>query len=201
MQVIGLTGSIAAGKSATAHICCQLGLPVHDSDAYVHQLLGPRGAAVQSILTKFGSIGSHEAGIDRQALGKIVFSDAAAKSWLENELHPRVAAHRDQFMRQHRYWRSKIIVLDIPLLFEVGAEDICDIVITVWAPDFLRKQRALSRPHMTEERYKAIVTSQMPQTEKCQMSDFALPTGLGFADTRRRLKMFLKKQDRIRCAR
>lgn len=193
MQIIGLTGSIAAGKSATAQICRQMGLPVHDADKYVHKLLGPKGAAVQSVLQKFGDVGSYEGGIDRQVLGQIVFSDKAAKAWLEAELHPLVAAHRDVFIRQYRLWRFKHVVLDIPLLFEVGADQICDSVITVWAPAFLRRQRALQRAGMTEARYAQIVDLQMPQVEKCRLSDLALPSGLGYSETRRRLKKFLLK--------
>ena len=193
MHIIGLTGSIASGKSATAQICRQMGIPIHDADKYVHQLMGPYGHALGPIMQKFGDIGTIETGIDRQALGKVVFSDSAAKDWIENLLHPMVATHRDRFIRQHRIWRFRRIILDVPLLFEVGVDEICDNVITVWAPDFLRKQRALQRSGMTEERYEKICSLQISQDEKCRLSDLALPTGLGYAETRRRLKRFLSK--------
>ena len=192
-QIIGLTGSIAAGKSAAAHICRQMGLPVHDSDKVVHRLLGPNGVAVPIILEKFGSVGDVDTGIDRQALGQIVFGDPAAKNWLETLLHPLVEQDRTRFIRQHKSWGYKKIILDVPLLFEVGADTICDSVITVWAPAFLRKQRALMRPGMTEEKYQQIIASQFPQTEKIRLSDLSLPSGLGYAETRRRLKRFLAK--------
>ena len=192
-QIIGLTGSIAAGKSTAAHICRQMGLPVHDSDKVVHKLLGPNGVAVPVILQKFGPVGDSDAGIDRQALGQIIFGDPIAKNWLENLLHPLVEQDRTRFIRQYKVWGYKKIILDVPLLFEVGADRICDSVITVWAPAFLRQQRALMRPGMTEEKYQQIIASQLPQTEKIRLSDLSLPSGLGYAETRRRLKRFLAK--------
>jgi len=192
-QIIGLTGSIAAGKSTAAHICRQMGLPVHDSDKVVHKLLGPNGVAVPVILQKFGPVGDSDAGIDRQALGQIIFGDPVAKNWLENLLHPLVEQDRTRFIRQYKVWGYKKIILDVPLLFEVGADRICDSVITVWAPAFLRQQRALMRPGMTEEKYQQIIASQLPQTEKIRLSDLSLPSGLGYAETRRRLKRFLAK--------
>jgi len=192
-QIIGLTGSIAAGKSTAAHICRQMGLPVHDSDKVVHKLLGPNGVAVPVILQKFGPVGDSDAGIDRQALGQIIFGDPVAKNWLENLLHPLVEQDRTRFIRQYKVWGYKKIILDVPLLFEVGADRICDSVITVWAPAFLRQQRALMRPGMTEEKYQQIIAAQLPQTEKIRLSDLSLPSGLGYAETRRRLKRFLAK--------
>lgn len=192
-QIIGLTGSIAAGKSTAAHICRQMGIPVHDSDKVVHRLLGPYGIAVSAIIEKFGVIGHHEIGIDRQALGQIIFADTAARRWLEALLHPLVAQDRTRFIRQHRLWGHKQIILDIPLLFEVGAEHICDDIITVWAPAFLREQRAVRRPGMTYKKYQQILATQLPQAEKMRLSDLALPSGLGYAETRRRLKRFLSK--------
>jgi len=192
MQIIGLTGSIASGKSRVAYLCRQMGLPVHDSDAAAHQLMAPYGVAVPAILQKFGAVGALETGIDRPALGKMIFADPAAKSELEAILHPLISADRDRFIRQHRIWRHSKLVLDIPLLFENGLEHICDEVITVWAPAFLRRQRALQRPHMTAEKYAQILSVQMAQAEKCRLSDLSLPSGLGYAETRRRLRRWLK---------
>lgn len=195
MQIIGLTGSLAAGKSSTAQIFRQMGLPVHDSDKIVHQLLGPNGQAVPKILQKFGAIGTIEAGIDRSALAQIIFTEDTAKIWLEQTLHPLVAQDRWRFIRHHRAWRFRRIVLDVPLLFEVGADALCDVVITVWAPEFIRKNRAMQRPAMSEKKYQSIQAAQIPQAEKRRLSDFSLPSGLGYAETRRRLKRWLCKQD------
>ena len=192
-KIIGLTGSIAAGKSTAADICRQMGLPVHDSDKIVHNLLGPHGVAVSAILKKFGDVGYPETGIDRQALGQIIFADNAAKLWLETLLHPLVEQDRSRFIRQHKMWGCRYIILDIPLLFEVGADTICDRIITVWAPAFLRQQRAMQRPGMSLEKYQQILASQIPQSEKMRLSDLSLPSGLGYAETRRRLKRFLIK--------
>ena len=92
MQIIGLTGSIASGKSRVAYICGQMGLPVHDSDAAAHRLMAPFGVAVPAILDKFGAVGRLDTGIDRPALGKMIFANPKAKSELESILHPLIAA-------------------------------------------------------------------------------------------------------------
>lgn len=193
MQIIGLTGSIASGKSRVAYICGQMGLPVHDSDAAAHRLMAPFGVAVPAILDKFGAVGRLDTGIDRPALGKMIFANPKAKSELESILHPLIAADRDRFIRQQQIRRRSKLVLDVPLLFETGMDNQCDKVITVWAPAFLRRQRALQRPHMSAEKYAQILSAQMPQAEKCRLSDLALPSGLGYAETRRRLRRWLQR--------
>lgn len=193
MQIIGLTGSIASGKSRVAYICGQMGLPVHDSDAAAHRLMAPFGIAVPSILNRFGAVGTLETGIDRPALGKIIFANPEAKAELESIVHPLISADRDRFIRQQKIWRRSKLVLDIPLLFERGLDSVCDDVITVWAPAFLRRQRAMQRPHMTAQKYEQILSAQMPQSEKCRLSDLALPSGLGYAETRRRLRRWLTR--------
>jgi dephospho-CoA kinase len=180
MIVLGLTGSIAMGKSTTAAMFRHLGVPVHDADRTVHQLLAAGGAAVQPIDEAFpGSV--QAGGVDRPALGARVFGDKAALRRLEAILHPLVSVARQAFLaRQHRRGRS-LVVVDIPLLFETGAERTCDAVAVVSAPAFLQRQRLLLRPGMSEARIAAILARQLPDAEKRRRADYVIPTGLGRA--------------------
>ncbi len=192
MKIIGLTGSIAAGKSTAAGMFSLAGIAVHDADRCVHRILGPQGAAVSLVADHFGAhLKLPDGSIDRPVLGRIVFGDEQARRALEAVLHPMVRKDRDRFLTQMTARRQKLAVLDVPLLFESRTDAICDYVVTVWAPLFLLRRRALARPHMTEQKWQQIITSQMPQSEKMRLSDLALPTALGKADTRRRLLKWL----------
>ena len=193
MLIIGLTGSIATGKSTVAMMLRQMRFSVHDADAAVHRLMGPDGAAVAAITAYFGpGIGDCKTGINRQKLGNLVFTDTKKKAVLEAILHPLVRQHKDKFIKQARLHRKSAVFLDVPLLFETGGDQACDYVITVWSPDFIQRQRALRRDSMTPEKLHAIVQAQYPQPDKKQMSDLALPSSLGRAETKRRLKKWLK---------
>ena len=193
MLIIGLTGSIATGKSTVAGMLRQMRFSVHDADAAVHRLMGPQGAAVAEITAQFGSdIGSLATGINRQKLGSLVFTNTAKKAALEAILHPLVRQQKDRFIQQARRQRKSAVFLDVPLLFETGGEQACDYVITVWSPDFIQRQRALRRDGMTPEKLHAIVQAQYPQPDKKQLSDLVLPSSLGRAETNKRLKKWLK---------
>ena len=192
MQIIGLTGSIATGKSVVAGMVRQMRFPVHDADAAVHRLMGPHGAAVANIVSLFGAqVGSPGTGIDRKILGNMVFSDSSRKAELEAILHPLVFQDRDWFIKQARRQRKPAVFLDVPLLFETGGDGACDHVITVWSPVFIQRQRALRRDGMTPQKLDAILAAQIPQPEKKRLSDLALPSSLGRAETCRRLKKWL----------
>ena len=193
MLIIGLTGSIATGKSTVAMMLRQMRFSVHDADAAVHRLTGPHGAAVAAITAQFGSdIGDQETGINRQKLGNLVFANADKKAALEAILHPLVRQQKDRFIKQARRHRKSAAFLDVPLLFETGGDQACDYVITVWSPEFIQRQRALRRDGMTPEKFHAIVQAQYPQSDKIQLSDLALPSSLGRAETNKRLKKWLK---------
>jgi dephospho-CoA kinase len=186
MVVLGLTGSIGMGKSTAATMLRRLGVPVHDADATVHRLLGRSGRAVAAVAAAFpGTAGP--AGIDRAALGRRVFGDAAALRRLERILHPLVRADTARFLRRMRARREPLVVLDIPLLFETAGEGRCDGIIVVTAPAFLQRARVLGRPGMSEARFAAILAKQMPDREKRRRADFIVLTGLGRRETLRRL--------------
>jgi len=196
MKIIGLTGSIATGKSSIGDMFNRLKIPVHDSDKTVHNLIGPKGAAVYDVIRLFGDIKDSDNGIDRKKLGEIVFSDSKAKADLEEVIHPLVRYDRNIFIRRMMSQRKKMVVVDIPLLYETGSENICDAVICSWAPYFLQKQRALKRFGMSEEKFNAILKQQIPQREKMILADFCLPTGLGKAYSYRLLKRWLSDQNK-----
>ena len=197
MRVIGLTGSIATGKTTIGKMCNHLKIPVHDADKTVHDLIGPNGAAVPMIVDLFGNIGTVENGIDKEKLRKIFFSGFEEKKALESVIHPLVETNRNKFLTRMRGQRQKMVVVDIPLLFETGCEVFCDSIICVWAPEFLQRQRALARLGMSEKKLNDILSYQLPQKVKMQLADFCLPTGLGKAYSFKLLKrwLFFRKID------
>ncbi|CAA7621934.1 dephospho-CoA kinase [Magnetospirillum sp. UT-4] len=187
MRVLGLTGSIGMGKSWAAAELRRMRIPVHDSDAVVHALLGPGGAAVAPVAAAFpGSV--RDGAVDRAALGRLVFGDAAALRRLEAIVHPLVRAAEAAFRRRQRRRRARLVALDVPLLFETGGERRCHRVAVVSCPAFLQAERVLKRPGMTMERLRAIRAKQMPDAEKRRRADFVVATGLGRAFALRALK-------------
>ncbi len=192
MIVLGLTGSIGMGKSTAAAMLRRLGVPLFDADLSVHQLLAPSGAAVRAVSAAFSGVETQAGGIDRVLLGQRVFTDPAALRRLEAILHPMVAAEERRFLARSRARREPLAVLDIPLLFETGAERRCDYVLVVSAPALVQRQRVMRRPGMTEIRRNAILQKQMPDHQKRQRADFVVPTGVGRNLTLRRLKAIVR---------
>lgn len=182
MMVLGLTGSIAMGKSTAAAMFRRLGVPVYDADRAVHRLLGKGGAAVSPVAGAFPGV-VVEGEVDRRLLAARVFGDAAALRELEGILHPLVARERRRFLRAARRHGRRLVVLDIPLLFETGGERDCDAVAVVSAPASLQYARLLRRPGMSPERIAGIMRRQMPDEEKRRRADFIIPTGLGKASS------------------
>ena len=198
MLIVGLTGSIATGKSAAAAMLRRLNFQVYDSDKAAHQLMGPGGRAVDDIMSLFGSeVVNMVSGVNRIRLGNIVFADPAKRLLLEQILHPLIREQKQRFIQHNRLQRRKAVFLDVPLLFETGGDSDCDRVITVWCPEFLQTVRALRRRGMTEEKLRAVVNVQWSQSKKCQLSDLALPSSLGEAETFRRLKRWLRAENLI----
>ncbi len=191
MIVLGLTGSIGMGKSTAARMLRRLGLPVHDADAVVHGLLAKGGAAVAEVAAAFPGV-ERDGAINRQALGARVFGDAPALTRLEAILHPSVRRSQKTFLKRQVRLRRPIAVLDIPLLFETGAERFCDRVIAVSAPALVQRARVLKRPGMTVEKLAAIQGQQVPDREKRRRADFVVPTGLRKADALRRLRKIVR---------
>jgi dephospho-CoA kinase len=182
--ILGLTGGIAMGKSTAAAMFRQMGVPVHDADATVHRLLTAGGAVVAQIAALFpGTV--RDGAVDRGALAAAVFGNAAALVRLEALLHPLVEADQRAFLAMARRRKQPLVVLDIPLLFETGAEVRCDAVVVVSAPRFVQVQRLMRRPQMSRERIAATLARQMPDREKCRRADVVIPSGLGKAHSRR----------------
>ena len=193
MKIIGLTGSIGMGKSATAGMLRSLHVPVFDSDAYVHGVLAPNGAAFHDVIKAFPkAYDKRKKIIDRQALGRDIFADSQKRLLLESIIHPHVWAGQKAFLRAAKARGAKIAVLDIPLLYETGADRRCDEVIVVTAPEFIQRQRVLRRAGMDEARFQNILKNQVPDGVKRMRADHIIPTGLGRAETLRRLKKIIR---------
>lgn len=191
MVIIGLTGSIGMGKTTAAGMFRHLGVTVYDSDAAVHRLLARGGGAVADIGKAFpGAV--REGAVDRAMLRELVFGDSAALRRLEAIVHPRVRRVQRAFLRGAAARGEQVVVLDIPLLFEVGLAAQCDAVIVVTAPAFLQRARVLSRPGMTAETLSGILANQLPDHEKRRRAGFVVQTGLGRAHTLRRLKWIVR---------
>ncbi|MFA6018622.1 MAG: dephospho-CoA kinase [Rhodospirillales bacterium] len=188
MFILGLTGSIGMGKSTAAGMFRRLGCRVHDADATVHGLLGPKGGAVARIERRFQGVLDSKGGIDRLKLGGLVFGDDRALSDLEAILHPLVKQDEERFLKRSRAEGQKMVVLDIPLLFEKGGYKRCHGVAVVTAPLFVQQARVLKRSGMTEEKFQNIRARQMPESEKQRRADWILPTGLGKGFTYRRIR-------------
>ncbi|MFL4987455.1 MAG: dephospho-CoA kinase [Microvirga sp.] len=187
--VLGLTGSIGMGKSATAAMFRALGVPVHDADAVVHALY--RGAAAPLIAKAFpGTVA--DGVVDRSALGKEVLGQPERLKELEAIVHPLVRAERDAFLTAAVAARAPVAVIDIPLLFETGGERDCDAVLVVTASREVQRARVLARPGMTEEKFAVIAAKQMPDAEKRQKAHFLVDTGRGFAAAERQVGDILR---------
>jgi len=171
--LLGLTGSIGMGKSTTSQMFADQGCPVWDADAAVHRLYDNGGAAVAAIA------GLHPAAIvdsavDRGALKTWIANDPAALPRIEAVVHPLVTQDRAQFIQTHQ--DADILVLDIPLLFETGAQDAFDGVVVVSAPPEVQRDRVMARAGMTIEHFQRILDKQMPDAEKRKRADFVIET-------------------------
>ena len=187
--VLGLTGSIGMGKSVTAGMFRALGVPVHDADAAVHALY--RGAAAPLIAKAFpGTVA--DGIVDREALSKEVIGQAGRLKELESIVHPLVRAERDRFLAQAIAARAPVAVLDIPLLFETGADGRCDAVLVVTAAAAVQRERVLARPGMTKDKLEAILAKQMPDAQKRERAHFLVDTGRGLAAAERQVRGILR---------
>lgn len=176
MIIIGLTGSIGMGKSTVAGMFRKLGVPVFDADAAVRRLQGPEGRALAAIEAAFPGT-THAGGLHRDKLGQHVFGNAAALKKLESILHPLVADAQSAFLGAHR--RKRAVVLDVPLLFEKGGWQRCDLSVVVSAPYRVQRARVLARPGMTVQKFAGILKSQMDDREKRALADVVIETGRG----------------------
>ncbi|HEX6142979.1 MAG TPA: dephospho-CoA kinase [Geminicoccaceae bacterium] len=179
MIVLGLTGGIGMGKSTAAAIFRSFDVPVHDADAEVHRLFAPGGAAVEEVDAGFPGCLDAAGGIDRGRLGAAVLGEPDALRRLEAIVHPLVRVAERRFLAVWRARRCGLVLLEIPLLFETGADKRLDAVAVVSAPGFVQAQRVFRRDGMTPGKLEAVRARQMPDPEKRRRADFVIPTGLG----------------------
>ncbi len=192
MIIVGLTGSVAMGKTTAARAFRRLGIPVHDADAAVRRLLASDKTALARIAAAFpGAVKNGAA--DRALLAARVFADADALARLEAILHPLVRRATRAFLAQAARRRARIVVLDVPLLYETGGERGCDVVVATRAPEFLQSMRFLARPGMTRERLAATRARQMPVREKLRRADIAIQTGLDRGFSFRRIAAIVSR--------
>ena len=176
-----------------------MGIPVHDSDACVHDLLLPWGAGAKPVEAAFPPedypqiYDAKTGAIKRAELGRVVFKDTEKRKTLEAILHPLVERAQQQFIENRAHEDINMVALDIPLLFETGADSRVDYTIVVSAPYHVQRARVLARPGMDEQKFYAIVKEQMPDTEKVERADFVVNTDQGLAETEWELKGIIDK--------
>jgi dephospho-CoA kinase len=187
--VLGLTGSIGMGKSATAAMFRRLGVPVHDADAAVHALYA--GSAAPVIEAAFPGVVTNGV-VDRPALSKIVLAAPERLRALEAIVHPLVRAERDRFLAKAVAGRAMVALLDIPLLFETAGDRACDAVLVVTASPEVQRARVLARPGLTPEMLDAIRSKQMPDEQKRARAHFLVDTGRGFPAAERQVRDILR---------
>lgn len=192
MKIVALTGSIGMGKSATARLFADAGIPVFDSDACVHELYAPGGAAVAPVEAAFPGV-VRDGSIDRETLARRLREDETGFERLEAIVHPLVAASRNAFLEAADKAGQDMVLLDIPLLFETGGDTLADIVVVVSAPDDVRRERVLQRPGMTPEKLDSIIARQIPDSIKRSKADYVITTADGIEDARRQVDDVIRK--------
>jgi dephospho-CoA kinase len=188
MIILGLTGSIGMGKSTTAKLFEEAGVPVYDADAAVHKIY--EGEAAPAIEAAFPGT-TADGKVDRNKLSTKVVHDAAAMKRLEQIVHPMLGASRQQFLRDAEQSGAPVAVLDIPLLFETGGEQRVDAVVVVTTPPEIQRQRILERDNMTGEKLDALLARQLPDAEKRKRADFVVDTSHGLDPVRARIRDIL----------
>jgi dephospho-CoA kinase len=188
MIILGLTGSIGMGKSTTAKLFVEAGVPVYDADATVHHLY--EGEAAPAIEAAFP--GSTVGGkVDRTRLSAQVVHDPAAMKRLEQIVHPMLGASRQKFLEDAERSGAPVAVVDVPLLFETGGEKRVDAVVVVTTTPEIQRERILARDNMTAEKLDAILARQLPDAEKRKRADFIVDTSHGLDPVRLRIRDIL----------
>ncbi|MEQ9518944.1 MAG: dephospho-CoA kinase [Parvibaculum sp.] len=192
MLLIGLTGSIGMGKSETAKMFAAEGVPVYDADAEVHKLYQKGGAAVAPIAAAFpGAV--KDGAVDRALLSKEVIGKPEQLKKLESIVHPLVGGANRAFLESAGRAGAKMVLLDIPLLFETGGRERVDVVVVVSAPYELQRERVLARPGMSEEKFKDILAKQVPDKEKRAGADFVVESDKGLDHARAQVKAIIQE--------
>jgi dephospho-CoA kinase len=194
MLLLGLTGSIGMGKSTTAKLFAEAGVPVYDADATVHMLY--EGEAVPAIEAAFPGT-TTDGKVDRNKLSARVVHDPAAMSQLEQIVHPMLGASRQKFLDDAERSGAPVAVVDVPLLFETGGEKRVDAVVVVTTTPEIQRQRILARDNMTSEKLDAILARQLPDAEKRRRADFVVDTSHGLDPVRTRIRDILTEAVRM----
>jgi|SRR5438270_1535953 dephospho-CoA kinase len=188
MIILGLTGSIGMGKSTTAKLFAEAGVPVYDADAAVHSLYeGEAAAAIEAAFP--GTIVDGK--VDRARLSARVVHDPAAMKRLEGIVHPMLGASRQRFLEEAERSGAPVAVVDVPLLYETGGEKRVDAVVVVTTTPDIQRERILSRDNMTDEKLTAILARQLPDREKRSRADFVVDTSHGLDPVRARIRDIL----------
>ena len=190
MLLIGLTGSIGMGKSETAKMFRELGVPVYDADAAVHKLYDKGGKAVEPIHAAFPSA-VVDGAVDRKALSRCVLGLPDEMKKLEAIVHPLVGEAQIEFLKENVAAGHEMAVLDIPLLYETGGETRVDVVVVVSAPYDIQKTRVLARPDMDEAKFAAIHAKQTPDAEKRRRADFVVESDKGLDHAREQVSAII----------
>ncbi|WJR78430.1 dephospho-CoA kinase [Bradyrhizobium sp. NP1] len=190
MRILGLTGSIGMGKSTTAKLFAEAGVPVYDADATVHKIY--EGEAAPAIEAAFPGT-TVNGKVDRALLSAKVVHDPAAMKRLEAIVHPMLRAHHQQFLDEAERSGAAVAVVDIPLLYETGGEKRVDAVAVVTTSPENQRQRILSRDNMTDAKLDAILARQMPDAEKRQRADFVVDTSHGLDPVRAQIRDILRE--------
>ena len=188
MIILGLTGSIGMGKSTTAKLFEEAGVPVYDADAAVHKIY--EGEAAPAIEAAFPGT-TADGKVDRNKLSTQVVHDPAAMKRLEQIVHPMLGASRQKFLHDAEQSGAPVAVVDVPLLFETGGEKHVDAVVVVTTTPEIQRQRILSRDNMTGEKLDAILARQLPDAEKRKRADFVVDTSHGLDPVRVRIRDIL----------
>src|SRR6266571_4566133 len=188
MIILGLTGSIGMGKSTTAKLFAEAGVPVYDADATVHMIY--EGEAAPAIEAAFPGT-TVEGKVDRSRLSAQVVNDPAAIRRLEQIVHPMLRAYHQKFIEDAERSGAPVAVVDVPLLFETGGERRVDAVVVVTTDPDIQRQRILARDHMTSEKLDALLARQMPDSEKRRRADFVVDTSGEFDATRAQVRAIL----------
>ena len=188
MVILGLTGSIGMGKSTTAKLFAEAGVPVYDADATVHMLY--EGEVAPAIEAAFPGT-TVDGKVDRNRLSARVVHDPAAMRRLEEIVHPMLGASRQKFLADAEQSGARVAVVDVPLLFETGGEKRVDAVVVVTTTPEIQRQRILSRPNMTDEKLDAILARQLPDAEKRRRANFVVDTSHGLDPVRARIRDIL----------
>jgi dephospho-CoA kinase len=194
MLLLGLTGSIGMGKSTTAKLFAEAGVPVYDADAAVHMLY--EGEAVPAIEAAFPGT-TADGKVDRNKLSAQVVHDPAAIRQLEQIVHPMLGASRQKFLDDAERSGAPVAVADVPLLFETGGEKRVDAVVVVTTTPEIQRQRILARDNMTGEKLDAILARQLPDAEKRRRADFVVDTSHGLDPVRIRIRDILTEAVRM----